>query len=46
MLNRHLSKYPLMLIALMVFLFAASEKAIGKRHDHHKPYRWTERGIQ
>src|SRR6185503_17508409 len=29
MLNRHLSKYPLMLIALMVFLFANSERALG-----------------
>lgn len=29
MLNRYLSKYPLMLIALMVFLFAASERALG-----------------
>ena len=29
MLNRHLSKYPLMLIALMVFLFAVSEKAMA-----------------
>jgi hypothetical protein len=29
MLNRHLSKYPLMLIALMVFLFAASGQAFG-----------------
>jgi PA domain-containing protein len=29
MQNRHLSKYPLMLIALVVFLFAASDSALG-----------------
>jgi hypothetical protein len=29
MLNRHVNKYPLMLIALMVFLFAASERTLG-----------------
>jgi hypothetical protein len=29
MVNRHINKYPLMLIALMVFLFAASEQTLG-----------------